>query len=96
MVNTMTENHRVIVRWDVQVSLGKIVWIVDDELDNTGLFHDAAISTRSPEPPQHFLMINVLNVLLFDLPKFNPFIFSCDIITSSIIGLISFYFWAKI
>jgi hypothetical protein len=47
MVNTKTENHRVIVGWDAQVSLGKIFWIVDVEPDITALFHDAAISTRT-------------------------------------------------
>lgn len=47
MVNTKTENHWVVARWDVQVSLGKIVWIVDDESDITVLLYDAAISTRT-------------------------------------------------
>ena len=41
MVNTKIENHEVVARWNVQVSLGKIVSIVDDEPDIMTLFHDA-------------------------------------------------------
>ena len=44
MVNTKTENHEVVARWNVQVSLSKIVSIVDDEPDITALFHDAIMS----------------------------------------------------
>ncbi len=36
-----TGNHGVVARWDVRVSIGKLVSIVDDEEDITTLFHDA-------------------------------------------------------
>ena len=37
----MYGNHGVVARWDVPLSLAKLVAILDDEQDITTLFHDA-------------------------------------------------------
>ncbi len=37
----MTGNHGVVARWDVPLSLAKLVAVVDDEQDITTLFHEA-------------------------------------------------------
>ena len=43
LIEFMTGNHGVVVRWDVTFSLGRIVSIVDDESDIGTLFHDALV-----------------------------------------------------